>query len=71
MAQKGEGPVTRPTVRHISTERTFRSRSSFSRTIWFDHPVDGSRTKGELVDGILTLHIPKAEDKESVRVNIA
>ncbi len=54
----------------LSTERSFSSASSFSRTVWLPRRVDGSRVKAKLEDGVLTVHIPKVEDPESVRVNI-
>jgi len=54
----------------LSTERTFSSSSSFSRTVWLPRRVDGSKVKAKLEDGVLTVHIPKIEDPESVRVNV-
>ncbi len=54
----------------LSSERTFSATSSFSRTVWLPRRVDGNNVSAKLSDGILTLRIPKAEDKESVRISI-
>ncbi|EJC98114.1 HSP20-like chaperone [Fomitiporia mediterranea MF3/22] len=54
----------------LSTERTFSSASQFSRTIWLPRRVDGSGVFAKLEDGILRVRVPKAEDQESVKVNI-
>lgn len=54
----------------LSSERFFSSSSSFSRTIWLPRRVDGSKVKAKLVDGVLTVNIPKAVDPESVCVSI-
>lgn len=54
----------------LTTERSFSSSSSFSRTVWLPRRVDGSNVKAKLEDGVLTVRIPKLEDPESVRVNI-
>lgn len=63
-----EGPNSSAT--QLASERIFSSTSSFSRSFWLPRPVDGSNVKAKLEDGILTVRIPKAEDKQSVRVNI-
>jgi HSP20 family molecular chaperone IbpA len=42
----------------------------FSRTIWLPRPVDPNKVSAKLQDGILTLTIPKAEDKGSVKVDV-
>lgn len=44
--------------------------STFTRTVWLPRPVDGSTVTGKLVDGVLTLTIPKATDKAPVKVNV-
>jgi len=54
----------------LTNEGTFSSTSSFSRTVWLPRPVDGSNVSAKLADGILTVRIPKAEEKGSVKVNI-
>jgi len=56
--------------RRLTSERVFSSTSSFSQTVWLPRRVDGSKVKAKLEDGILTLHIPKAEDPETVRITV-
>jgi len=46
------------------------SSSRFTRSVWLPRPVDGSTVKAKLENGILTLTIPKPQDKESVKVNV-
>lgn len=48
----------------------FSGESSFSRTIWLPRRVDSAGVAAKLEDGILTIHIPKAEDLQSVKINI-
>lgn len=47
-----------------TSESTFSS--SFKRTLWLPEPTDpdGNRVTGQLVDGVLTLNIPKLARKE-------
>ncbi|KAL5524617.1 hypothetical protein ACEPAF_9757 [Sanghuangporus sanghuang] len=54
----------------LTNERTFTGASSFSRTIWLPKRVDPSSVSAKLEDGILRVRVPKAEDQESVKVNI-
>ncbi|KAL5482727.1 hypothetical protein ACEPAI_9321 [Sanghuangporus weigelae] len=54
----------------LTNERTFTGTSSFSRTIWLPKRVDPSSVSAKLEDGILRVRVPKAEDQESVKVNI-
>ncbi|KAL5501495.1 hypothetical protein ACEPAH_8755 [Sanghuangporus vaninii] len=54
----------------LTNERTFTGASSFSRTIWLPKRVDPSNVSAKLEDGILRVRVPKAEDQESVKVNI-
>ncbi len=56
--------------RRLTSERVFSSSSSFSQTVWLPRRVDGSKVKATLEDGILILHIPKAEDPETVRITV-
>ncbi|KAF7970378.1 hypothetical protein HWV62_24233 [Athelia sp. TMB] len=44
--------------------------NSFSRTVWLPRAVDGRAVSAKLADGVLTLTVPKAVDKESVKINI-
>jgi HSP20 family molecular chaperone IbpA len=57
----------------ISTERpgsVMTSSSSFSRTVWLPRVVDGNNVSAKLADGVLTVTIPKANDKASAKVTI-
>ena len=54
----------------LSVEREFAGSAHFTRTVWLPRPVDGSRVAGKLSDGVLTLRVPKAEEKDSVKVEI-
>ena len=63
------GPTTSTTTQ-LTSERSFTGESSFSRTIWLPRRVDGTGVSAKLEDGILTIRIPKAEDRESVRINV-
>ncbi|KAG9121211.1 hypothetical protein FRC07_002929 [Ceratobasidium sp. 392] len=45
-------------------------RSSFTRTLWLPQPVDGTKAKAELADGVLTLRIPKREQLAAERIAI-
>ena len=59
-----------PDSNQITSERFFTGSSMFSRTIWLPRPVDPNKVSAKLQDGILTLTIPKAEDKGSVKVDV-
>ena len=54
----------------ISTERTFRGTSTFTRTVWLPHPIDSAGVKAKLEDGVLTLTVPKAVEQGSTRINV-
>jgi len=56
----------------ISTERpgSVTMSSSFSRTVWLPRAVDDSNVSAKLTDGVLTLKITKANDKDSVKVTV-
>ncbi|KAF7967431.1 hypothetical protein HWV62_19031 [Athelia sp. TMB] len=60
-----ETAVSANTNANVATES-----SSFSRTVWLPRAVDERRVSAKLAEGILTLTIPKAEDKDSVKVDI-
>ena len=72
---QGSNAVTRaeqPTP--ISTERqgsVMTSTSSFSRTVWLPRVVDEKNVSAKLADGVLTLTIPKAEDKVTSSTKVA
>ena len=55
---------------HLSTERSFIGSSSFTRTIWLPRAVDVSQISAKLDHGVLTLQVPKMEDKEAVQIKI-
>lgn len=59
------------TNQQLSTERQFVSNAMFSRTVWLPKAVDAAGVTAELKDGVLTVSIPKAEDKESVKITVA
>ncbi|KAF7970375.1 hypothetical protein HWV62_24227 [Athelia sp. TMB] len=42
----------------------------FSRTVWLPRPVDERAVSAKLAEGVLTLKIQKAQNKESVKINI-
>ncbi|CAE6343585.1 heat shock protein Hsp30/Hsp42, putative [Rhizoctonia solani AG-1 IB] len=49
---------------------TYDYRSTFSRTVWFPHAVDGNNTRANLADGILTLNLPKRMESGRQRINL-
>ncbi|KAJ1307647.1 hypothetical protein OPQ81_001741 [Rhizoctonia solani] len=49
---------------------TYDYRSTFSRTVWFPHAVDGNNTHANLADGILTLNLPKRMESGRQRINL-
>ncbi|KAF9077666.1 HSP20-like chaperone [Rhodocollybia butyracea] len=54
----------------LSVERQLVNNVAFTRTIWLSRPVDGNSVSAQLKDGILTLTLPKSEDKGSVKVSV-
>ncbi|KAG5652965.1 hypothetical protein H0H81_002863 [Sphagnurus paluster] len=58
------------TSNQLSSERTFVGNTMFRRTVWLPRPVEASNVSANLDHGILTITIPKAEDKGSVVVPI-
>ncbi|KAF9267438.1 HSP20-like chaperone [Marasmius fiardii PR-910] len=54
----------------LSAERRFVTNSQFTRTVWLPQPVDRSGVAARLKDGVLTVTIPKVEDKGSVVVPV-
>ncbi|KIY48593.1 HSP20-like chaperone [Fistulina hepatica ATCC 64428] len=52
----------------LSTERSFVGQ--FTRTLWLPRPVDASNVQAKLNDGVLTITVPKAEDKASVVIPV-
>ncbi|KAG5645472.1 hypothetical protein DXG03_006017 [Asterophora parasitica] len=64
--------VTHPeeTGMNLSSERTFVGNTSFRRTVWLPRPVDSNNVVANLDHGILTVTVPKGEDKGSVTIPI-
>jgi len=54
----------------LTVERAFTGGSSFTRSVYLPYPIDASAVRAKLVDGVLTLEAPKAEDKASVQIAI-
>ncbi|EMD39969.1 hypothetical protein CERSUDRAFT_112203 [Gelatoporia subvermispora B] len=54
----------------ISSERSFTGSSTFTRTVWLPRPVDAKNVSAKLDHGVLTLTVPKAQDSESVQINV-
>jgi len=61
--EQSEGPGT-------SLERASSFSQAFTRTVWLPHPVDGTNVTAKLNDGVLTISVPKAEDRASIRVPV-
>ncbi|KIM65923.1 hypothetical protein SCLCIDRAFT_112022 [Scleroderma citrinum Foug A] len=54
----------------LTSERLWSGSSLFTRTVWLPQSIDRSKVKAKLEDGILTLQVPKLEDKETVKVPV-
>jgi HSP20 family protein len=54
-------------VRYHVQEQRF---GDFNRTIQFPTPVDAEKIQASLADGILTIHVPKAEAAKPKRITI-
>ncbi|KAF9242606.1 HSP20-like chaperone [Melanogaster broomeanus] len=69
---QGEGAVVKSDAssNQLTAERWYSGSASFTRTVWLPQPVDPSKVQAKLSEGILTLKVPKAEDKETVKVNV-
>ncbi|KAI0785260.1 HSP20-like chaperone [Abortiporus biennis] len=62
--------TTAPTGNQLTTERSFVGSSTFTRTVWLPRPIDSSNVSATLNDGVLTVKVPKAEDKGSVSIPV-
>lgn len=62
--------VATQTSNQLTSERSFSGDSTFRRTVWLPRPVDPQNVKAKLEDGILSLTIPKAEDKASLKIPV-
>ncbi|KAK7469221.1 hypothetical protein VKT23_003710 [Stygiomarasmius scandens] len=71
-AQSNSTAVTQtsPESNQLSVERHFVGNATFTRTVWLPRPVDASGVSAKLNDGVLTVTVPKAEDKGSVVVPV-
>jgi len=56
--------------KQLAVEHQFVANTSFTRTVWLSRPVDGNSVSAQLKDGVLTLTLPKSEDKGSVKVSV-
>ena len=54
----------------LSTERAFTGTTRFTRTVWLPQLVDRTGVKAKLEDGVLTVRIPKAVEKDSVKIDV-
>lgn len=54
----------------LTTERSFTSNTSFTRTVYLPRAVDTSNVSAKLTDGVLTVTVAKAEDPASVQINV-
>ncbi|KAF5369544.1 hypothetical protein D9758_002687 [Tetrapyrgos nigripes] len=57
-------------AQQLSAERHFVGDATFTRTVWLPRPVDSGNVSAKLNDGVLTITVPKAEDKGSVSVKV-
>jgi HSP20 family protein len=54
-------------IRYHVQEQRF---GDFNRTIQFPTPVDAEKIQASLADGILTIHVPKAEAAKPKRITV-
>jgi len=54
----------------ISVERESTGYTTFTRSITLPTQVDASKVSAKLVDGVLTLTVPKAEDAGRVKIDV-
>jgi HSP20 family protein len=54
-------------VRYHVQEQRF---GDFNRTIQFPTPIDAEKIQASLADGILTIHVPKAEAAKPKRITV-
>lgn len=47
-----------------------RPEGSFSRTLTLEDPLDADNIKAELVNGVLTLHVPKSEAARPKKISV-
>lgn len=68
LSGKLAGASERPGLRHVRRER---HAGSFSREVRVPTPVDAERVTAQLVDGILTVELPKASEVRARAIPIA
>lgn len=49
---------------------TYEYHSTFSRTVWLPHAVDGKNARAQLTDGVLTLNIPKRDESGRQKISL-
>ena len=59
-----------PESSKISVERESTGHTTFTRSITLPTQVDAGKVSAKLVDGVLTLTVPKAEDAGRVKIDI-
>ena len=59
-----------PESNQLTTERSFTSNTSFTRTVYLPRAVDTNNVSAKLTDGVLTVTVAKAEDPASVQINV-
>ncbi|QRV89865.1 heat shock protein HSP20 family protein [Ceratobasidium sp. AG-Ba] len=69
-APQTEGNATQETIQGSEQAGAYEYRSTFSRTVWLPHAVDGSKASGKLVDGVLTLDIPKRDEPGRQKISL-
>ena len=62
--------VASPESTKISVERESTGHTTFTRSITLPTQVDAGKVSAKLVDGVLTLTVPKAEDAGRVKIDI-
>jgi HSP20 family protein len=59
-----------PESTKIAVERESTGHTTFTRSITLPAQVDASKVSAKLVDGVLTLMIPKAEGVGRVKIDV-
>ncbi|KAG9099774.1 hypothetical protein FRC06_004873 [Ceratobasidium sp. 370] len=49
---------------------TYEYTSTFSRTVWLPHAVDGAKATAKLADGVLTLNVPKRDESGRQKITL-
>ncbi|KAG8747307.1 hypothetical protein FRC10_001486 [Ceratobasidium sp. 414] len=49
---------------------TYEYRSTFARTVWLPHAVDGAKATAKLADGVLTLNVPKRDESGRQKISL-